>query len=386
MPVAIDDVLEPTTFEEAKATIYDVLAAVGVPTSSWKPGAVIRTIISATAVMLSGASHLQSAIGKSSFFEKAEGIWADLVGENVYGTARQLATFADGDVTVTNAGAGIYSFDPDDLVLVNSTTGKSYRNVALINLGASSTVTAEFKAVESGSASNALPGEIDTLAAPLTGVTCSNAAALQALDDEEDPAYKVRGKEKLGALSPNGPWDAYSYVAKGAKRPDGTLVGVTKVRTTHDGNGNVTTYVAGAAGPLTPTDLGYVDDAIQVLAAPLAITATTDNATAVTVAITGEFWIYNTVGLTDAQILLLVGQRLQAFFASRPIGGDVISGGGGGKVYVSAIEAAIGGTRPEIFRVSLTVPAADVALTPNQIPTLGTVTLVVHQVLPGRDA
>jgi hypothetical protein len=386
MPVAIDDVLEPTTFDEAKATIYDVLAAVGVPTSSWKPGAVVRTIISATAVMLAGASSLHSAIGKSSFLEKAQGIWADLVGENVYGTPRQLATFATGDVTLTNAGAGIFTFDPGDLALVNSTTGKTYLNAAFISLGASSSMTSEFHAVEAGSNSNALPGEIDTLAAPLTGVTCANAAAFQALDDEEDPPYKVRAKEKLGALSPMGPWDAYSYAAKNATRPDGTLVGVTKVRSTHDGAGAVTTYVASAAGPLTLTDLGYVDDAIQANAAPLGITATTDNATAVVVPVTAEFWIYNIVNMTDAQIIALVTARLEAFFAARPIGGDVISGGGGGKVYTTAIEATIGGTRPEIFRVILTAPAADVAITPNQIPTIGTVTLTVHQVLPGRDA
>lgn len=387
MPVDIDSLLEPSTFDEARQTIYDVLAAVGVPTSNWKPGAVVRTMISGTAIMLAAGSRIASAIGKSSFLERAVGLWADLVAENVYNTPRQLATFAQGDVTITNAGTGLYSWNADELELVNSTTGKHYRNTGAISLGASTSVTAEFRAVEAGTASNALPGEIDALAAPITDLSCSNAAALEGLDDEADQALKVRARESLGALSANGPWDSYAYVAKNARRTsDGTLIGVTKVRTTHDGAGNLTVYVATPAGALTVGDLADVDAAIQQLAAPLAITVTTANATPVPQDVTGELWIYNTVNLTDAQILVLVNQQLSAFFAGRPIGGDVISGGGGGKLYASGIESAIGRTRAEIFRVTLTVPSGDVALSPNQLPTLGTVSLTVHQVLPGRDA
>lgn len=386
MPVLLDDLLEVTTFDEAKATIYDVLEAVGVPTSSWKPGAVVRTIISATAVMITAASSLHSAVGKGGYITKAVDNWLDHVAEEVYETPRQLANQATGDVTLTNAGVGIFTFDPDELTLVNSLTGKLYRNTEAITLNPSTTVTAEFAAIETGSASNALPGEIDALETPLTGVSCSNAEALQALDDEDDAHLSTRSRESLGALSPNGPWDAYSYVAKAAVRPDGSLIGVTKVRTTHDGLGNLTAYVAGAAGPLTGPDLSYVDKAIQEKAAPLGITATTANATAVPTDITGDVWIYNTVNLTDAAILTLIEAKITSFFAARPIGGDVIAGGGGGKLYLDGIKGAIGGTKQEIFNIDLTAPTADTALTPNQVPTLGTVSLTIHQVLPGLDA
>lgn len=381
----IDELLEPTTFEEAKATIYSVLEAIGVPTTSWKPGAVVRTIISATAAMLAGASALHSRIGKSTFLESARGGWLDLVGAQRYGVTRREATFATGDVTVTNAGAGIYNFDPGELQLLNTATGKTYQNTGAISLGASSTITDEFQATEAGSDSNALPGEIDALVVPLANVTCSNTLALQALDREEDETYVVSAKEGLGALSPMGPWDAYSYVAKHTLRNDGTLIGVAQVKTTHDGAGNVTTYVTGPAGPLTGGDLADVDSALQRQAVPLGITATTVNADYLPIDVAGDFWIYSTTNLTDAQLLTLVNTRLEAFFAARPIGGDVISGGGGGKVYLSALESTIGGTRSEIFRVTLTSPTGDTAIAQNELPTIGTVTLTVHQVLPGRD-
>lgn len=391
---SIDDLTTPLTVDEVKTSIYNVLAALGVSTTNWKPGAVVRTMIAAIAIVIAAMSQLTAAIARSGFLDTATGSWLTLLARYVYGTERIPATFAVGDVTLTNAGGGIYVFAVGDLQLESATSGKTYTNTTAGTLGALSTLTLTFQADEIGSDSTAFVGEIDTLVAPLTGVTCSNAAVLVGTDEEEDPALRARCRAKLGSLSPNGPWDAYDYVAKSAVRADGTPIGVTRTRSLPDGAGGLDCYVATASGTITgtvgnlSTDLGAVDDALQRKATPLCVTLSTHATTAVPLAITYEIWCYNTLGLTQDQITDLIADQLTAWLAARPIGGDFISGPPGA-IYKSGIEAAIGATRTAegsslgIFRVNLAAPATDTVLAVGEVATLGTVTVLgVHQVSP----
>ena len=128
------------------------------------------------------------------------------------------------------------------------------------------------------------------------------------------------------------------------------------------------------------TDLGAINDAIQRKAAPLAVTANTLTATPVTVPVTYQAWMYNTSGLSEAEILLAISTRLTTFMSTQPIGGNVISGVG--KVFSDAIRTTIGASRPEIFHVVVSVPAADQTLNINEVPVLGTVTGTITQVAP----
>jgi phage-related baseplate assembly protein len=211
----------------------------------------------------------------------------------------------------------------------------------------------------------------------LLNVTCSNPASLVGLDTETDAALRVRCSEKLGALSPMGPWDAYAYAARNAHRSTGEPCGVTRTRTLKDGFGNVTLIVASASGPVTgtigdqTTDLGAVDEAVQQLAAPLAVTAHTESATIVTTGVTYELWAYNTSGQSNAQIDDSVEAKLIAFTAMQPVGGNTL---------LPAIKSAIASVLPQIFHVVVTVPGGDVALTNRQVMVLGTVTGTIHQV------
>jgi hypothetical protein len=140
--------------------------------------------------------------------------------------------------------------------------------------------------------------------------------------------------------------------------------------------------VSGTASDLT-TDLGAVDDALQKRAAPLAVTATAASATPVPVAISYKVWLYNTSGLSPAQIKAAIAARLVAFMSGQPIGGNVI--GLAGKVFLDAIRTVIGAALPQIFHVEIVLPAADVGLTIGQVPVLGAVTAVaVTQVPPSE--
>jgi len=392
MALSLDELTTPLTKEQVQAKIYEMLTIIGVTTTTWKPGAVVRTMIVCVSIVLAAFSRLQALIARSGFLELAEGEWLALVAKYVYGVDKEYATFAEGSVTLVNAGGGIYAVDADDLTVSNPLTGKTYRNTSGFNLGSLGTVIVPIRAVEAGSSSSSGAGAITELVTTLIAVTCSNAASVVGLDEETDPALRVRCSEMLGALSPFGPWDAYAYAARNARRADGSRVGVARVRNTRDGFGNVTTYVATSSGVVTGdaddpgTDLGIVNEAIQRLSAPLAVTAHVASASALSIAVTYKLWLYNTSGLTEAQIRAAVEARLIAFMSAQPVGGNKI-GAGAGKVFVDAIETTIGATLPQIFHVEVTSPAADVECTLSQVPVLGAVTATtITQVAPSEGS
>lgn len=395
--LALDDLTTPLTKDEVETSIYEVLATVGLSTTTWKPGAWARTTISGASICLSAFTTLNAKLARMRFLELAEQAWLTLKAKYDYNVDREEATFATGVVTLVNSSGGIYNLDPDDLIILNPDTGKTYRNTEAIALGALSTLTdVPIQAEEAGAASSSAAGAIDAFVTPLNGVTVTNPAAVVGRDEQEDPELRTECQEKLGSLSPFGPWDAYTYAAKNATRAaDGSKVGVTRVRSKPDGFGNITTYVATATGAVTgdadnpDTDLGAVNEAIQRGAAPLAVTVNVVSATPVTIAVTYTVWIYSSAGLTEQQVKDAIATRLAQFMSGEPIGGDVL-GVDPGKVFQSAIAAAIGSTRQPadsltplpIFRVTVTTPAGDTTLAEGDVPVLGTVTGTVNLVIP----
>lgn len=384
----LDDLVRPVTRAEAQQSIYDVLGIVGVVTTSWKPGAVVRTIIVAVAAVLAALSQLQAQIARSGFLAYSTGAWLTLVARYVYGVERIGATFASGELVLTNTGGGVFSFDPDDLIFLNTARSTTYRNAEAFSLGALSSVTIQITATEPGAASSADPGEIDTLVTVVLGVTCSNLGTLTGTDAEEDAALRTRCQQMLGSLSPMGPWDAYTYAVRTATHPDGTTIGVTRVRIVKDGTGHVWVYCASNNGevsgdPEDPnTDLGIANDAVQRRAAPLAVTAHVLSATSEIVDVTYEVWMYNTSALTVGEIEDTIETAIETFLAMQPIGGNVV-GSDPGKIFVSGIEHAIFDCLPEIFRVVVTLPAADLVLAANDVPIKGVVTpTAIHQEPP----
>jgi phage-related baseplate assembly protein len=374
---AIDDLTTPATTEEIKKSIYDVLGIVGVTTTNWKPGAVVRTIIAAVAIVLSAFSTLIALIARGGYLDLAAGWWLTLLAKYVYGVDRLLASFAVGEVTLTNAGGGIYSWDPDDLLL-ETESGRQFRNVEAVALGSSTSVTIVVRAVTAGSENSAFAGEIDRLVPEIANVSCTNALALIGQDEEADPALKQRCLDKLGSLSPNGPIDAYAYIARSAKRADGSAIGVTRIRHTKDGFGNIDLYVADPSGAITSADdLAAIAAEVKQKAEPYGVNARTHTATNVVVPVAYRIWLYNTLGLTQLQISQAIERSLASWARVVPIGGNPIDGVGG--IYRSAIEAAIGsatheGVKLPIFRIDLVSPSADMLLSVPEVPVLGAIT------------
>lgn len=389
---ALDTLLTPMTVDEARTVIYSAIAARGVTTTSWKPGAVARTIIAGLSVVVAALSTMQSQIAKLGFLEFAEGDWLTQVAFYVYGVDRDLGTFASGTLTFDNASGAVYSGSPGDLIVSSSVTGKEYRNTASYTIGALATgVSIAFEAVEVGSDSSAGAGQIDTMVTSLTGVSVTNATALVGTDPESDATLRLRCKEKLGALSPNGPSDAYAYFARSATKADGTSAGVTRVRVIPDGTGTVAVYVATATGAVTgtigdtTTALGAVDASIQDNVVPLCVTANVASVTTVPTNVTYQIWVRSTIGMTNAQVQAAIESGLETFFSTHPIGGELVDSDPGA-MYVDAIRAAIADALPlgSIVKLEITTPAANVALTESQVATLGTVTCTAVHTVAGE--
>jgi phage-related baseplate assembly protein len=390
--LSLADLTTRLSVDDVKRSIYSVLAATGVTTTAWKPGAVVRTLIAAVAIVVASLSQLVALLAQSAFLSTSTGDWLGQVARNVYNVERLPATFATTTVTLTNTGGGVYDFDPGDLQVLNPTTHQAYFNVAAVTIGSGATVEGVIvQAYTAGAAGTSYVGEISQFqTAGLTSVSVTNPLAAIGTDAEDDPSVRQRCLDKLGSLSPNGPSDAYAYVARSATDSNGSPLGITRVKVENDGYGRVTVTLATADGHVpgtigdTATALGKVDDDMQRLAAPLAVTLDTESATPKPVDVTYTLWLYNTSGLTSDQIQQVIKENLTTFVTSQPIGGNLI-GTNSGRIYHSAIETAVGsaataeGAPLTAMRVEIAAPAGDFLLASNEAPTIGTVS---GQVIP----
>ena len=107
---------------------------------------------------------------------------------------------------------------------------------------------------------------------------------------------------------------------------------------------------------------------------PWGITPHLYSAASVTQAVTYELWVYDSIGMTAAELEAAVAAALLAWFAARPIGGDVKASVGSGKLYCEGIKEAIKSVCGAHFvDLVLTVPASDIAITAGQIAALGAI-------------
>lgn len=382
---SLDTLTTPRTVAQITDSIYTALSIQGVNTTLWKAGSPLRTLIAGLAIILASFSQLQAALARMSFLALATGSWLSLVAFYVFGVTRDPGSFATGSLVLTNGAGGVFTYDPFTVTFSNGS--HTYKNVTAISLASGpSTQTITIQATELGSGSSAGATTITTLVTPLPGVTCSNPTALVGNDEEDDATLRLRCAEKLGTLSPNGPRDAYAFVARTSVRADGSSIGVTRIRTIADGYGGIDAYFAtgsggipGTVGDLS-TDLGIVDENLQTQVVPLAITLRSHTATGQTISVTYEVWISSTDTRTDGEIETAIQKALDAFVATRPIGGDQITPPNG-VVTKSALEDVVGAAVNALKRI-VTIPSADVAITTSHhVPVAGTHTpTAIHRV------
>lgn len=382
MPAPLYTVAElttPLTWQETAASIYRVMAKVGLRVTTWRKDAVIRAGITGVSVVIAAVSKLQADSAKGGFLELAEGPWLKIHARDVYNEDLQEATFAAGGLRMINSAGGVFEFDPGELVVRNSVTGKTYKNLESFTLSALQTRTIGISATEAGSASSADAHTITELVSPpiLNGVTLDNLAPLTGRDEETPTALKTRCSEKLGSLSPLGPWDAYAFAARSATRANGERIGVNRIKITKDGYGNLYVFVATDDGQVLLSDLQALSEAIDRNATTQGVTLYVRSAAAKVINLTGTVYAYTTVAMTDVELIAAIRAKVKAFLAVQPVGGARIDGQGA--VFLDGLRAAVAAAAPGfIFHVAFTDPAADIALATDDVPVLGNVDLTVN--------
>lgn len=372
--------------QETKAAIYNtaigVARALGLPVSSWQAGDPTRSLYHLESELLARLEVVVVGYIQSGFLDYATGDWLKVKADQDFGVTVPEATYATTDVTLTNTSTNYFpDIEAGDVVVRNSTTGKTYTCTTggTLASGVGETLTLTVVADEAGSDSSAAAGEIDELVTTMTGVTVTNASAAVGTDEQDAAVTRQQCRDRLGRLSPNGPKEAYSDVARDSELTGTTAV--TRVRAFPDSDtGDVLIYLAGPSGAVAEADRALVEDAILTWATPLCITPTVASVAAVAIDITYEAWVYKSKNKTAAEIAEDVEAALEQMFAAAPIGGDIIPPAESGSMYLSLIESTIR-SAAQAFRVTLSAPSGDTALTNGQVAAVGTVTATVNLVV-----
>lgn len=361
------------------AVLFDrgiaVARAIGLPVTSWQDGDPTRSLYMYLAEVLNSLEGQVAEYIKAGFLSSAAGEWLTILAHEVFGLDRTEATFGTPTITLRNTKAGFYVLDPGDLTVKDSATGKTYHStsvpldpVTLVPIGPlSAGVVALFQltADEAGSDSNCPANSIDTLVTTFNGVAFVSSTASIGQDEQSDPDLKLQCASTLGALSPNGPADAYEFVARNA-----LLTGVTEVtraKATQDGTtGDVTVFVASASGSVSGPSVAAVQAAEEQWATPLCITPTVVSSSAVAVNVAAQF--------AGADIPIdfaaSAAAALAALFKSLPIADE-----SGYLLDPTTITTAIRNAVPEATGFVSYSPNTPIAFTLGQVPTLGTVSI-----------
>ena len=384
----------PLTPEQVRSFIYSALGKVGIDTTAWQPGSVVRTLVAVISTLFSAYTYWASAAIQGTHLLLASGDWLDAVALYDYATTRNPATYASGPVTLTNTGAGVYKYEPGELSITFTKApadGTStplvfyYTNSETVNVSGNQTQTIQIQAQQQGSAPNYVNGSGGTFAvAGNTYLTITTTTSILGADAETDQSLKNRALQVASSLSPNGPSEAYTYVATNVQDANGSPY-CTKAKVVLSTPGNVTLYVAGPDASLSgtvgdaTTPLGAVNQAIQTNVVPLGVTCTPQSCTALNLAIGYTVWVSRTTSLSDSAITSAIYDAINVYLHDFPIGGfpalnDAAHATSPGWIYIDQVKAIIEeslklpGINNPIFHVSMTVTTNDTQYVDRDIP------------------
>lgn len=384
MALTVADLFTAPTATQIRQSLVDNLVALQVPADKWVKGGVASTILTVVSILMAITAGIISGVINGFFLPTATGISLKLLAQFMYGITLPDATFASGNVTLTNSGGGSFSFDIGGYTALNSSTKVTYTNSAAFVLSPTSTAIVPVTATTIGSAGNAAPGAIDTNVTSLLGVTVTNPLALAGVDAPSDASIRTLCINKLGALSVRGVRTAYAYAVQTAlNSTTGAPVNINRwTISAASHTGTVTTYVASPTGVPATDDVTGVATNIEAIARPEAVTAIVTPATALAYTPSITVWASLPAGVTAAVAKVAVDAALVDFIATYPIGGVLatddanpsspIQGLFGAGVYGIIAEAisTLGG------KLLSAQGATDLVLTAAQVATDGITTTV----------
>lgn len=369
------------TVAQMKATLYGYLEASGVSTTAWQPLSPTRVLSDAFARMATGIQNGQVSANRGGFRDLASGDWLKTTSKQMYDVDAIESTFATGEWVGSNSGGGDYTFQPGEFTIQNTVTQKTYFNTAVAHFGPGAVgVIVPIQAFEIGAASNATPGQITKLVTTALGVTGTNLAPVVGQDAEADDALQARDLESLGALSPNGPADAYRYVATTPSLNGGASVNRVKVLPP-PGDGTITVIIASALGVVPGADVAKVQAGIDQHATPEIATVTVASASAAPQVIATTVYVPAALNVLAVDVTTAVKNAIVAYINGLPIGGIELVPGAGKilwRAVIGAIEGAQVGDLKPVAHATL-ASEIDVSLLSTQVAMIdvGSITVTV---------
>lgn len=365
------------TEEQALELILDELTALKFNARSWETGSVQLTILRVMARLWANGSTAVKDIAEGGYNDTAVDGWLDLFSLSHYKNGRKPGSPTEGYVQLVAASnaPGPFTFAASDLVFVDRTVGRTYRNVAGATLAAGQTLLLLVRAEQTGSAGDVPTNTITIMRTPLVGVTVSNPARVgttswiskNGSDTESNEALRERNRAKWGSLAIfGGPELAYRYWAAAAHE---------SVRRVHvddqnpRGSGTIDIYLAGDAGPVSAQVATDVDaflrgevDGVQRVA--MGANVLIKSATRLSLRIAATVYIQSAYNTRSTQLLLL--QAVTDHFRNLPIGGARFRFGTEGTVLLGELFRKLL-TVPGVRNVVFTSPTSDLTVLPEQV-------------------
>ncbi len=376
MPVpSLLELLTPVETETVVDQSLAIAAGLGMPVTAWQPISVAREIIFINSQLVHNFSVAMVQTVGGGFLSYAKGAWLTLCAHEIFDTDRNESASATGIIKLNNSSGVPFSVTPGSVRVLNESAQKTYTSTnSGVVPAAGSLSTIEFIADEPGSGSNLTSADILSLVATVPGVTPEYFQDLIGQNEETDPALEIRSREANAKASPNGPGDAYQYFAKTTRRPNGSLVGVTRTNKI-EGNGTVTLYLADADGALSTLDRQYVFDNVNANVVPTGFTLLIPSPSCVEVPINLVMQLTPNPesSASHATVEARIRTGVATYLASIDIGGNQAQSFQGvfWDTLITIIRVSAG---DDVLSVTLTTPSGNTALTSGQAPVLGTST------------
>lgn len=367
--ISLSALISPASVADLYAAGLNVATRVGLPVTSWRTGDPTTAEFEHLAEAINTREQMTVGYIRGGFLslaadyarETGDAAWLKIVASEMYGVDAIEATYATPSVTVKNNGGGLYVVDPGDVTFKCTLSDKTYHNTSGGTLSAGVTLTFTLVADEPGSGSTVSANQIDQLVTTMIGVAVLSSTAAIGLDEESPTSLEERCNATLGGLSPNGPGDAFEYVAR---NPDLTgTVEVTRAKANGaSGTGDVNLFIAGPSSTVSSGAKAAVLAAILKYATPLCITPFVNDATLVPMNVTAT----------------INGDNIPADFSTRcqtALNALYAATEGGGRISISDLETTIqttlvaaGASR---LSVNVTAPASDTVFANYQVPVPG---------------
>lgn len=360
----LTELTTPRTLAELRDDLLGRLQSAGLAVTDWTEGGTERTLVEIDAKTLEQLDIVAADVAAGGLLDYATDDWLTLLAKNKFSVDRDLATFAEHQIVLSDdADTGPHTIGAGE-VWVATATGLRFVTITGGTLTLGGTLTVQVRAEQAGADYNVAPAAIAVLVTSFAGVTVSNPAIgmtgssilVAGADEETDEALRQRCRDRWAELGSGSTAGAYRNWALAASDEVTEAVAAD----TGDDTGTVDLIVRGPAGavsgPVLAAVQAYVDERV-----PLTVACEVRSPSNVDVDVTATLYgdAADEVAATAAAT-----EAIEALFNALKIGGTV---------YKSALIVAL--MAEGVVNVVMSDPAADVTVDPDEVAVLDDLSL-----------